>query len=141
MQNYNIYLAGGMSGLNFEEYNSWREIIKKILSNCECDYIVKTINPADYYNFEDNTTYDSELEIMRFDLYKLTTSDLVIVNFSNPESLGTMSEIAIAYDRGIPIIGLNEDRKELHSWQISMCNKIFDTIGDLTMYVKNYYLT
>ena len=77
---------------------------------------------------------------MEFDLYKVRNSDLIIVNFNDPNSLGTMAELAIAYEKRIPIIGLNEDRNELHSWQIEMCARIFDNIGDMIMYVKDYYL-
>ena len=68
-------------------------------------------------------------------------SDLmVIVNFNDMYSLGSMSELAIAYDRRIPIIGLDINKQELHPWQIEMCNRIFDDIDEMLDYVEDYYL-
>jgi hypothetical protein len=62
------------------------------------------------------------------------------VNFNDKQSLGTMSEIAIAYDRRIPIIGFNIADQDLHPWQVCMCERIFDKINDLIEYVKEFYL-
>ena len=55
-------------------------------------------------------------------------------------SLGSMSELAIAYDRRIPIIGLDINKQELHPWQIEMCNRIFGDIDEMLDYVEDYYL-
>ena len=140
MNNYHIYLAGGMSNLSFQEQNGWREKIKKFFEDYECDYRVKCINPVDYYNSFDGTTYDSDLEVMQFDLHKLKNSDLIIMNFNNMSSLGSMAELAIAWDRGIPVIGLNENEPLLHPWQYCMCSKIFNNLGDVLEYIANYYL-
>ena len=80
-------------------------------------------------------------EIMELDLHKLRNSNLVIVNFNDMYSLGSMSELAIAYDRRIPIIGLDVNKQELHPWQIEMCNRIFDDMDEMLDYVEDYYLT
>ena len=140
METFKIYLAGGMTNLTFEEQNAWRLDIKNVLERYECDYNVKCINPVDYYNFTDSSAYDSDLEVMSFDLNKVKNSDMLIVNFNNVYSLGTMAEIAIAYDRGIPIIGLNEEEQTLHTWQYCMCSKIFTDREDMLYYIMNYYL-
>lgn len=140
MNNFFIYLAGGMSNLTMEEQNDWRNEIRCELEDFECLYYVKCINPVDYYNTYDSTTYDSDLEVMQFDLHKVKKSDLVILNFNNMKSLGTMAELAIAYDRGIPVIGLNESEQQLHPWQYCMCSKIFNNKEDMLQYIKDYYL-
>ena len=127
---------------NFEKSNTWRIYCKNTLENCECDYTVKAINPNDYFNFkEEQPKYVSQREIMELDLHKLRNSNLVIVNFNDMYSLGSMSELAIAYDRRIPIIGLNANKQELHPWQIEMCNRIFDDMDEMLDYVEDYYLT
>ena len=59
-------------------------------------------------------------EGMEFDLNRVRSSDLIIVNFNDVYSLGTMAEIATAYERRIPIIGLNENNQDLHPWQTEM---------------------
>ena len=144
MKNFQIYLCGGMGKFgkdNFEKSNMWRIYCKSTLENCECDYKTKAINPNDYFNFvEEPPGYVSQREVMELDLHKLRNSDMVIVNFNDMYSLGSMSELAIAYDRRIPIIGLNIDKQELHPWQIEMCNRIFSDIDEMLDYVEDYYL-
>jgi nucleoside 2-deoxyribosyltransferase len=144
MRDYEIYLCGGMTKFkdNFEKGNKWRVYLKAYLEDSVTNYNVYVTNPNDYYSFAENAyKYDTESEVMRFDLYKLRKSNLVIVNFNDAYSLGSMAEIAIAYDRGIPIIGLNEDGQTLHPWHIEMVEKIFTDIDELLLYVKRFYLT
>lgn len=141
---YFIYLCGGMGKFgkeNFEKCNKWREYCKHTLENYECNYRVEAINPNNYFNFVDNPPqYESQSEVMRFDLHKLRNSNLVISNFNDMYSLGSMAEIAIAYDRGIPVIGLNESNQELHPWQVCMCERIFDNIDEMLDYIEDFYL-
>lgn len=127
---------------NFDEGNIWRVLCKKTLESYECDYKVKVINPQDYFNFIDEPPkYASQKEVMDFDLYKLRNSDLVIINFNDMHSLGSMAELAIAYDKRIPVIGLDIYGGDLHPWQTCMCQRIFDDIDDMLNYVKDFYLT
>lgn len=144
MKYFQIYLCGGMGKFgkdNFEKSNTWRIYCKNTLENCECDYNVKAINPNDYFNFvEDPPRYVNQREVMELDLNKLKKSDLVIANFNDIYSLGSMAELAIAYDRHIPIIGFDIDNQELHPWQIEMCNRIFNNIDEMLDYVEDYYL-
>lgn len=141
---YFIYLCGGMGKFgkeNFEKCNKWREYCKHTLENYECNYRVEAINPNNYFNFVDNPPqYKSQSEVMRFDLHKLRNSNLVVANFNDMYSLGSMAEIAIAYDRGIPVIGLNESNQELHPWQVCMCERIFDNIDEMLDYIEDFYL-
>ena len=141
---YFVYLCGGMGKFgkdNFDEGNKWRKYCKQTLETHECNYKVTAINPNDYFNFVDEPPhYKSQNEVMRLDLHKLRNSDLVIANFNDMYSLGSMSEIAIAYDRGIPVIGLNEENQELHPWQVCMCERIFNNIDEMLDYIEDFYL-
>lgn len=144
MENLNIYLCGGMGKFgkeNFDEGNAWRVYCKNTLENYECDFKVRVCNPNDYYNFYDEPPrYQTQAEIMDFDLYKLRNSDLIIVNFNDKYSLGSMAEIGIAYDRGIPIIGVDVRRQDLHPWQTCMCERIFHDIDEMLDYIEDFYL-
>lgn len=140
MEMFKIYLAGGMSNLNFTDQNNWRTEVKKQLEKYDCDYKVKCINPVDYYNTFDQTTYDSDLEVMKFDLHKIKHSDLVIMNFNDMKSIGSNVELGVAYENNIPIIGLNETGETLHPWHYCICNKVFDDMDDMLIYIKQYYL-
>ena len=144
MKDYHIYTAGGMGkfGKNeFNKANNWRVFCKNTLENCDCDYKVRVCNPNDYFNFvDDEPKYSSQKEVMLFDLHKVRTSDLLIVNFNDMGSLGTMCEVAIAYENKIPVIGLDTDGQLLHPWQIEMCNRIFTDINEMLDYIEDFYL-
>ena len=144
MRDYQIYLCGGMgkfSKENFDKGNNWRLYCKTILEGFETNMNVVTVNPNDYFNFVDEPRYVSQKEIMEFDLYKLRESDLVIINFNDMYSLGSMAELAIAYERRIPVIGLDIDRQELHPWEECMCTRIFYDSNEMLDYIKDFYLT
>lgn len=144
MRDFVIYTAGGMGKFgkkNFEECNLWRKFCKNVLENCSSNYRVIVVNPNVYFNFVDEPPlYKTQDEVMRFDLHKLRKSDLVIINFNDMYSLGSMSELAIAYDRGIPVIGLNESGEELHPWQQCMTERVFDNINEMLDYIIDFYL-
>lgn len=143
MKKYTIYLCGGMANFgkeNFSESNSWRKYCKIALEGCECKYDVEAINPNDFYNFYDKPAYASEREVMNFDLYKLRNSDLVLVNFNDIYSLGSMAEIAIAFENRIPVIGILGKDQELHPWQKCMCERIFFDLNGAVDYIQDFYL-
>lgn len=115
--------------------------VKDTLERFEGCYKIKVINPNDYFNFiEEPPAYKSQREIVEFDLNKVRNADLIIVNFNDMYSLGTMSEIAIAYEKRIPIIGFDLDNQTLHPWQIEMTNRIFIDINEMLEYIQHYYL-
>lgn len=129
-----------MSNLLFEEQSKWRQqIMNAIKYNYECENKPVFFNSVQYFNFEEKR-YKSEREVMEFDLNALRKSDLVIVNFNDPSSLGTCAELSIAYELKIPILGLNKDKKELHPWLECFCNRIFDSMRDLVEYTVEFYL-
>ena len=77
---------------------------------------------------------------MIFDLDKVRKSDLIIANFEN-HSIGTIIEVAVAYENKIPILGLNRQfGKEIHPWLTESCIRVFDNLTMLISYVINFYL-
>lgn len=144
MKDFTIYLAGGMGKFdkeNFDEGNKWRVLCKREFEDYNSQYYVYVDNPNDYFNFvEEPQRYQSQREIMEFDLNKVRNADLIIINFNDMYSLGSMAELAIAYEKKIPVIGLDVDNQELHPWQIEMCNRVFNNIGELVDYVEDFYL-
>lgn len=145
MKNIFIYLAGGMGKFGKDEFtkaNEWRVYCKTFLERFDSNYKVNVINPNTYFNFvEEPPRYNSQREIMEFDLNKVRNSNLIIINFNDMYSLGSMAELAIAYEKRIPIIGLDVDKQELHPWQIEMCSRIFNDIDEMLDYVEDFYLT
>lgn len=138
-----VFLSGGITGLPEEDAKRWRERIYG-----ELKYSATVFDPA--VKFDDD--YD-EFEIRDYDLYWLKKSDIVIVNFNEPKSIGTAQELAIARELRIPIVGILESNKknEVHTWLKECCNKILywnskkeekeeDGVDKAIDYVKAYYL-
>lgn len=140
MEIYRVYLSGGMSLLNFEEQSRWRKQIQDAIRfNYECEKKANFFDPVRYFNFQEKR-HESELEIMNFDLNALRKSDLIVVNFNNPNSIGTAMEMMLGYEMRIPIIGLNKDGKEIHPWLRCCCDRVFDNMKDLVEYIVEFYL-
>lgn len=140
MKNFTIYLAGAMTGLTFKAMTDWRIKIKQELLKTSAKSLT-VINPVDYYNFS-YPQHDTEREVMEYDLWRLKGSDLVVVNFNNPDSIGTSMELMCAKENNIPIIGLYEDNyySDMHPWLKECCNKVLFTMKDLINYVSEFYL-
>ena len=129
-----------MGNLNFEEQSKWRQqVIDAITYNYDCERKPIFFNPVKYYNFEE-VRHRSEREIMEFDLNALRNSDLVIVNFNDPSSLGTCAELAIAKELHIPVIGINISNQELHPWLIEFTTRMCDSLREAVEYTAEFYL-
>lgn len=136
----NIYLSGGMSDLSLDEQLGWRNTIINVVSRC--DYLTKKpifFNPPKYYSPSCNS-HKTEKEVMEFDLYNLRKSDVVVVNFNLPNSIGTAMELMLAKEYNIPIIGINLNDVKLHPWLVECCNRIFGSFSEAIEHLINYFL-
>lgn len=141
METVRIYLSGGMSSLNLEEQSKWRKQIINAIKFGDYDYEKTPVffNPVDYYNLMDKC-HKNEREVMEFDLNGLRNSDLVIVNFNDTKSLGTCAELAIAYEKKIPIVGINKDNKELHPWLVEFTTRMCENLREAVDYTVEFFL-
>ena len=140
MTDKTIYLSGAITNIPEIEANQWRIELKQKLEAVSSH--VHVFNPVAHYSFEDiKSGLVSDREIMETELYKLRRSDIVIVNFFHSStSLGTMAELAIAYELKIPIIGLNVNNESLHPWQFAMVHKIFKDSEALFLYMVDHFI-
>lgn len=133
METVKIYFTG-------DEQSKWREqVINSINYNYDCEKKAVFFNPMNYYIFED-ARHRTEREIVEFNLNVLRSSNLVIVNFDDISSPSTCAELAIAYEKRIPIVGINKDNKELHPWLVEFVSRICDNLREAVEYVVNFYL-
>ena len=141
METIKIYLSGGMGALSFEEQSKWRkQVIDAIkYGDYDCEKKAVFFNPVDHYNFQDKMQ-KTELEVMEYDLYNLRNSNLVVVNFNDPKSIGTAMELMLAKELYIPIIGLNKDKREIHPWLECCCNRMCDNMRELVEHIVAFYL-
>lgn len=141
MDRVRFYLAGGMGGLTIKEQMCWRNEIKDmIISNIKSDKSTYFFLPPCYYQ-PDGALHRTEREARDFDLYRLRHSDVVIVNFNVPNSLGTAQELAVAYEHRIPVVALNENKNEIHPWLVECCTRICESREELVDHICEFYLT
>ena len=136
-----MYLSGGMTGLTLKEQTKWREQFYNAIKYGDYDYVKKPIffDPTQRYSIFDKE-YKSEREAFEYDLYNLRNSDLVVVNFNAPNSIGTAMELMLAKELKIPVIGLNKDKNDLHPWLLECCTRVCDNIRELVCHVVDFYL-
>ncbi len=143
MENKLIYLAGGISNLSRDEQWQWRKDVRtKIFESIDFygyDYMPMFFNPLMHYTVDDEV-HKNEREVFELETYNVRKSDLVIVNFNAPESIGTAMELAIAKENRIPVAGLNEDGVELHPWLVECTTRMCDTFDELIDYVACQHL-
>lgn len=140
MENVKIYLSGAMGSISFEEQSKWRQQVQDAIKfNYDCEKKPIFFNPVNYYNFEE-VRYKSEREVMEFDLNALRHSDLVIVNFNDPKSIGTAMELMLAKERNIPIIGFGVNGQTIHPWLLECCTRVCDNLREAVAYIVEFYL-
>ena len=77
---------------------------------------------------------------MEFDLYNLRKSDIIIVNFNSPNSIGTAMELMLARELRKPVIGLNNDSINLHPWIAECVTRECSTFEELVEHIVEFYL-
>lgn len=135
-----IYLSGAITGIPFEEANEWRDKITDSLRELG-EPNIHIFNPAIHFTeLQVQTGIATNKDIMLTELNKLRKSDYVIYNCHYPGSLGSMAELAIAYERNIPILAFNNSDQELHPWIKEMCTRVFNTEEEMIHYFINHCL-
>ena len=140
-----VYLAGAMSGKTKEEMDSWRLAAYKELVRF-AEGRLNVIDPSFYYNTSmDSDVWDyKDKEYIRWELRNVKNCNLLIARVEDGfSSLGTMAEITTAYNHDIPIILYvdNKHNQEIHPFISEMCDKVFDDLSELGLYVADYYVS
>ena len=156
MSKTKVYLAGceGWYHNNLPDntyYLEWRKEVEEWCSQFTEN--IKVINPCRYYDYKENY-HKSEAEVRRFDLHMVRNCDVVLVNLDHiKDSVGTLNEIFVANELGIPVIGFYEfkndeiewtdDRYKNEPWIVDVCHRIEDdetsALLDALMYIRRYY--
>lgn len=100
-----VYLSGPMIGYKVKEVNSWRlEAAEKLNSET-----VKCLDPTRSWT-ETEIPKETDRWINRRDFFDCTRAQCLLVNFIGMKhlSIGTIMEIAWAYQAQIPIILIGE---------------------------------
>lgn len=124
-QEYDVYLAGGIFGLDDVACKGWREEAKQLLG----DMIIADPMVRDYRGQED-TNYK---RIVGSDLRDINNSRYMLVNASKP-SWGTAMEIVYARQLGLTIVAFTDGR--VSPWLRYHCNKVYNTLADATAFLK-----
>ena len=122
-----IYLSGAISGIDESQAYTWRRYFVDTFEELNLDWL-HVFNPVEH--FSEASIMIGQItnkEIMDVELHKLRNSDYVFYNCNHSTSLGSMAEIAIAYEYKIPILSFNEQNEVIHPWLDCMITKQFRT--------------
>lgn len=137
-----IYLAGKMGGLTYEEYTGWRKDCRKLITSnffSEGTYDVHVLDPSIVYNFE-NPTHKTEKEIMRYELREVKKSAVVLVNLDGIDtSTGTIMEVLHAFENDVPVIGVG-NTDIVHPWIVECLDRVEETFKEAIDYIWKYYM-
>ena len=125
----------------------WRIHVKDFFEKNTDDY--KVINPTDYYQYGKNY-HKTGKEVFRFDLRKVSNSDIVLVNLNDiRKSIGTCIEVYEAYKNNIPVVGFLNDElpveemiKLIHPWIYCCVDRIEtgkESLNKAINYIIDYY--
>jgi nucleoside 2-deoxyribosyltransferase len=125
----------------------WRIHVKDFFEKNTDDY--KVINPTDYYQYGKNY-HKTDKEVFRFDLRKVSNSDIVLVNLNDiRKSIGTCIEVYEAYKNNIPVVGFLNDElpveemiKLIHPWIYCCVDRIEtgkESLNKAINYIIDYY--
>lgn len=144
-----IYLAGSCEAESLNDRSIWRTICEEWFKKNTDGFIV--INPVAYFDYS-RSDHKSDTEVFRFFNRKIKECNIILVNLKNiRKSVGTICELAWAYEHNIPIIGFTSTREEndldiqrkiYHSWIVEMCDRIetgYNALDDSLNYIKTYY--
>lgn len=130
----NIYLAGPITGCSYDGCTNWRQQFKQLLPDTKVhlqmgfdlselrvlspmrgkDYLLGETNVADSY--ENELVLSCQRGIMTRDFFDCCRADIVVVNLLGAErvSIGTVMEIAWAFQNRTPVIAVMEKERNLH---------------------------
>lgn len=108
---HTVYLSGPMGGCTFEEMTGWRKQAEKELNSdsVKCTLPTRSITPK-YH------PHETDRWINRRDHFDCTKASAVLVNLQGMKSIsvGTVMEIAWAYDRHIPVVCIVDKEPKKH---------------------------
>ena len=129
-----LYLAGKMAGLTFHEMTQWRNEAKNTLKE---DFNI--IDPCEHFVPNTEKIY-TDSEAKEFDLFVVKNSDIVLVNFKYPDSIGTAIELHMAHDEWrIPVIAYGGNIENVHPWMRLSITKYCETFDDAVEYIFKHY--
>ncbi len=103
---HTVYLSGPMGGCNFDEIVNWRFEATLKLNSAN----VKCISPTRSWKSADFIPPETDKWVNRRDYFDCTKAACLLVNFKGMKhiSIGTVMEIAWAYQAQIPVILISE---------------------------------
>lgn len=132
---------------NSNKAEKWRNDVKEYFDKHIDSF--KVINPTEYYTYGKDY-HKTDAEVFRFDLRKVKSSDVVLVNLNDiRRSIGSCIEVYEAHKSDIPVIGFLYEELPveaminlIHPWIYCCVDRIEigkDSMIKACEYIKEYY--
>ncbi len=137
-----IYLAGAINGTSWQECADWRSVATRLLTDAGHTVLSPLAGKGRLKGRElikgaEDWTYR---EIINRDLMMVQQADLILAEYTRPEHryIGTVSEIAIAYSQGKPVILWHGDNTP-ESWLQHLPVRGFECLHEAIDYILDYW--
>ena len=142
-----IYLSGAMAAVSTDYAKEWRASFIKTYSFFVDNPSI--FDPTKYFNYDMDLSEFTDKELMDYEFRMLNKSSILVLNLEYiNKSVGTIQELAVAHNNGIPVVAFHrhksvtELKAKLHPWIIEQCDKIFTgnlAISNTADYVATFY--
>ena len=122
-----VYLCGPINGRSDDDCTVWREQAKTLLGADNC------LDPMRRdYRGREQACVD---EIVELDKVDVDGADFLLVYFDKP-SVGTSMEVLYAWERGIPVIVVNQSDRPLSPWLIYHSTEVVDSVAAAVEWIQ-----
>jgi nucleoside 2-deoxyribosyltransferase len=137
-----VYTCGAMEHVSEDAMKGWRAHLEDNLPD------VKFLHPTRrmplHQQMEDASlaTYNKLKRIVAQDIKDINESDLIVANLKDSEpgkKWGSVMEVALAWERGIPVIAIVDEKQFKHPFIYTMCTEVHHTLEDAIDAVQEYY--
>lgn len=135
---HGVYLAGPITGCTYDECVGWRKDFSRLMPpSIECYSPMRGKHPLKEKgviegSYPDNL-FTNEVGIMKRDFWDCTRAAVILVNLKDTPkvSIGTVMELAWAYQAGIPVVAVLAEDDDIHGTHPMIRQAIAFRVTDL----------
>lgn len=145
---HKVYLAGPITGISYDVSEDWRDKFKSTMKDFPHIHLYSPLRGKEYLRehgvLEDEyprTLLSTEKAIMARDFFDVSTSNALVANLTGAGrvSIGTVMEVAWAYQRKIPVIIIGGHFMHDHAMMRQAADWWVDDMDDAATVLKTLF--
>jgi len=136
-----VYTCGAMEHISESDMKGWRLYMEENLPDVRFLHPTRRIPLHKQMGDATMETYNKLKRIVAQDIKDIKNSSLVVANLRDSEpgkKWGSVMEVALAWDWGIPVIGIVDKKQFKHPFIYTMCTEVHYDVDSAIDAVKDY---